>query len=147
MSDTIEFSAKYRNWVVIKKATVHEDTKPEEVAFALASIRQTLDKKAFEFLGMDLGSLDAYVDTVTSGKAKRYNDLAEAIQALGSPEAKAAVQKAVGANEELKEIAGTYLLRRTIQNLKFDTDMNQEMLAKAYKHLKLPKAPGRKPKA
>ena len=146
MTDAIEFSAKYKDWVVIKKATVYEDTKPEEIAFALASIRQTLDKKAFEFLGIDLQSLDSYADGITGGKAKRYNDLAAAIQGLGTPEAKAAVEKAIGEKQELKEIANTYMLRRTIQNLKFDTDMNQEMLAKAYKHLKLPKPPGRKPK-
>ncbi len=142
----IEFSAKYKNWVVIKKATVHDDTKPEEVSFALASVRQTLDKKAFEFLGMDLNVLDAYVDTITKDKAKRYGDLAAAVQELGTPGAKAAVEKAIGTKTELKEIANTYMMRKTLLNLKFDTDINQEMLAKAYSHLKLPKPPGRKPK-
>jgi hypothetical protein len=146
MSDSIEFSARYRDWVVIKKASVHEDTKPEEVAFALASIRQTLDKKSFEFLGIDLCALDSYADSITNGKAKRYNDLAAAIQGLGSPEAKTAVEKSIGQKQELKEIANTYLLRRIMKGLKFDTDMNQEMLAKAYPHLKLPKPPGRRPK-
>jgi hypothetical protein len=146
MSDSIEFSAKYRDWVVIKKASVQEDTKPEEVAFALASIRQTLDKKAFEFLGIDLAVLDAYVESITKGKAKRYNDLAAAIQELGTPGAKATVDKAIKSKEELKEIANTYLIRRTLQSLKFDTDINQEMLSKAYSYLKMPKPPGRKPK-
>ncbi len=146
MPDSIEFSAKYRDWLVIKKASVNEETKPEEIAFTLASIRQTLDRKSFEFLGIDLKALDSYVEGITAGKAKRFNDLASAIQALGTPGAKAAVEKSIGAKTELKDIANTYLLRKTLQNLKFDCDVNQEMLSKAYSYLKLPKPPGRKPK-
>ena len=146
MSDSIEFSAKYKNWVVIKRATVYEDTKPEEIALAITSIKQTLDRKAFEFLGMDLAALDAYAEGITKGKAKRLNDLASVIQELGTPAAKAAVEKAIGQKPELKDIANTYLMRRTLQSLKFDCDVNQDMLAKAYPTLKIPKPPGRKPK-
>ncbi len=144
--DAIEFTAKYRDWISIKKLTVRENTTPEEVAFHLAAIRQTLDKKSFEFLGMNLTPLDAFAESTTAGKKKSFKDLAVCIESISSPEAKTAVETACAVKEELKEIANTYLIRRIMQNLKFDTDMNQEMLAKVYPNLKLPKPKGRLPK-
>lgn len=143
-SGSIDFAASYRGWVVIKKASVHEDTKPEEIAFQLASIRQTIDRKAFEILGVDTKALDDYALSVTKEGRKNYQSLANAIQALGSSEAKAAAGKAAGKAEN-EEPAKVYLLRRIVQNLGFDLDVNQEMLAKVYPNLKLPKPRGRKP--
>ena len=144
-SGSIDFAANYNGWVVIKKASVRENTKPEEVAFHLASIRQTIDRKAFEILGVDTKTLDDYALSVTKEGRKSYQNLAQAIQALGSAEAKAAVEKACAGRTENGEPAKTYLLRKVVQNLGFDLDVNQEMLAKVYPNLKLPKQRGRKP--
>lgn len=145
-SGSIDFSAKYKDWIVIKKASILPDTKPEEIAFQLASIRQTIDRKAFEILGIDTKALDAYAATITSGMRKSYKDMAQAVQALGSPQSKEAVSSACGSRSELEEPAKTYLFRKVIQGLGFDFDVNQEMLAKVYPHLKLPKPRGRQPK-
>lgn len=144
--DSIDFAAKYKDWVVIKKATIHEDMKPEEIAFHLASIRQTIDRKAFELLGVDTKALDDYAAKITGGMRKGFSNLAEALKVLDTKEAKESVGKACGGKEELSEIAGTYLFRKVVQNLKFDFDVSNEMLSKAYPHLKMPKPPGRKPK-
>ncbi len=145
--DAIEFMAKYNNWIAIRKLSVHDNTGPEEVAFHLAGIRQTLDKKGFEFIGIDMATLDACAGTITAGRKKNFKDLATAIEAMGSSDAKAAVEKACTVKPELKEIANTYLIRKIMQNLGFDADMNQEMLAKVFPNLKLPKPRGRLPKA
>jgi len=145
--DSIDFLAKYKGWIAIKKMSISEDTKPEEVAFHLASIRQTIDKKAFEILGIDAKQLDEEASKITSGARKSHKALAEAIASLGSQEARDAVAKACNGKEELQEVANAYLLRRIVQNLGFDFDVNQEMLAKVYPQLKIPKPPGRKPKA
>lgn len=144
--DSIEFSAKWKEWVVIKKASIRDDTKPEEIAFALASIRQTIDRKSFEILGIDINALDSYANSVAGGKRKSYKDLGEVIQALSSKEAKDAVEKSCAGKPELEEVAKTYLFRKVIQTLGFDFDVNQEMLAKVYPNLKLPKPRGRQPK-
>ena len=82
---------------------------------------------------------------VTKEGRKSYQNLAQAVQALGSQEAKSAVEKACAGKTENGEPAKTYLLRKVVQGLGFDLDVNQEMLAKAYPNLKLPKPRGRKP--
>jgi len=145
--DSIDFLAKYKDWIAIKKMSISDDTKPEEIAFHLASIRQTIDKKAFEVLGIDTKQLDELANKITSGARKSYKALAEAIASLGSQEARDIVAKACNGKEELQEVANAYLLRKVVQNLGFDFDVNQEMLAKVYPQLKIPKPLGRKPKA
>ncbi|MEM4066442.1 MAG: DUF2666 family protein [Candidatus Micrarchaeaceae archaeon] len=141
--DSIDFIAKYKDWVAIKKMSIFEDTKPEEVAFHLAGIRQRIDVKAFEILGIDIASLDAYAAKLTNGMRKSYANLAEAMQQLGSSEAKAAVSAATKGKPELEQVAAIYLLRKVVQDLGFDFDVSQEMLAKAYPDLKIPKPLGR----
>ncbi len=146
-SDSIEFLARYKNWLAVKKITIDDNTKPEEIVLQLSTIRQSVDKKSFELLGIDTATLDAYATQLTGGARKSYGKLAEVIQKLGASDTKEVVTKATGGKEELAEIAGTYLFRKTVQNLTFDFDVNPEMLQKAYPNLKLPKPPGRKPKA
>ena len=145
--DSIDFLAKYKEWIAIKKMSISDDTKPEEIAFHLASIRQTIDKKAFEILGIDTKQLDDLANKITGGARKSYKALAEAIASLGDQEARDIVAKACNGKEELQEVANAYLLRKVVQNLGFDFDVNQEMLAKVYPQLKIPKPLGRKPKA
>jgi len=145
--DAIDFLAKYKEWIAIKKMSISDDTKPEEIAFHLASIRQTIDKKAFEILGIETKQLDELANRITGGARKSYKALAEAIASLGSQEARDIVAKACNGKEELQEVANAYLLRKVVQNLGFDFDVNQEMLAKVYPQLKIPKPLGRKPKA
>lgn len=145
-NESIEFSARYKDWIVIKRAKIYEDTTPEEIVFNLASIRQSLDRKAFEILGIDTKVLDEYADKTTNNARKSYVNLAQCMQALGSSEARGIVEKACNGKERLNEVASTYLFRKVVQNLKFDFDVNQEMLSKAYPNLKLPAPRGRKPK-
>ena len=145
--DSVEFLAKYKNWLAVKKITIKENTQPEEIVLQLSSIRQSVDKKSFELLGIDLAKLDAYATTLTGGARKNYGSLAQVIQKLGTGEVKEVVNGATGGKKELAEIATTYLFRRTVQGLEFDFDVNPDMLQKAFPHLKVPKPPGRKPKS
>jgi len=146
-NESIEFYARYKNWVAVKKITIREDTKPEEIVAQIASIRQSIDRKAFEILGIDTQALDAYAASLTKDMRKSYSNLAKIVESLGKQEAKEQISKATGGKPELEEIAATYLFRRVVQNLAFDFDISQEMLEKAYPYLKMPKPPGRKPKA
>jgi len=113
----------------------------------VAGIRQSIDRKAFELLGIDTQALDAYAASLTKDMRKSYSNLAKVIESLGKQEAKEQVSKATGGKAELEEIAATYLFRKVVQNLAFDFDVTQDMLEKAYPYLKMPKPPGRKPKA
>ncbi len=146
-NDSIEFLAKYKTWLAVKKIQINDGTKPEEIALQLSSIRQSIDKKSFEILGIDTIALDAYATQMTGGARKSYGKLAEIVQKLGTGEVKEVAKRACNGNEALAEIASTYLFRRAIQNLAFDFDVNPDMLQKAFPNLKVPKPPGRKPKA
>ncbi|MGC8628830.1 MAG: DUF2666 family protein [Candidatus Micrarchaeia archaeon] len=146
-SESIEFYAKYKNWVAVKKITIRDDTKPEEIAMQIASIRQSIDRKAFEILGINTALLDAFAAELTKNMRKSYANLAQALQNLGKQEAKDQISKATNGKPELEDVASAYLLRKVVQNLQFDFDVNQELLEKAYPYLKMPKPPGRKPKA
>ncbi len=145
---SVEFSAKWKDWIAVKKLTIREDTKPEEVAFSLASIRQSIDRKAFEIFGehIDIVGLDSYASKIASNKKKNFKDMADVILQLSSTESKKVVENSCSKNPDLKDIASTYLFRKVVQALGFDFDVNQEMLAKIYKELKLPKPRGRQPK-
>lgn len=144
--ESIDFFAKYRDWVVIKRMSIGDATKPEEIAFHLAGIRQTLDKKAFLFLEIDTQKLDDYATKLTNGKKKNFAGLAEAISSLSSSESKETLKAACGAKEQHASVANAYLLRQIMQKLGFDVDVNQEMLSKIYKDLKIRKPLGRKAK-
>lgn len=143
--DSIEFMAKYRDWIAIRKMNIYDNTRPEEVAFHLASIRQTLDKKAFEFLEIGINGIDSYADSVTNGM-KGFSGLSEAVQKLDSREARAVLAEATKTKPKHLPIAKAYLLRKVVQNMGFDFDVNQGMLSKIYKDLKVKKPPGRTPK-
>jgi hypothetical protein len=145
--DSIEFLAKYKTWLAVKKISIADNTKPEEIVLQLSGIRQSIDKKSFEILGIDMASLDAYATQLTGGSRKSFGKLAEIVQKLGTGEAKEMTVKACNGRPELTEIASTYLFRRVAQNLTFDFDVNPDMLQKAFPTLKIPKPPGRKRKA
>lgn len=145
--DSIEFFARYKDWVAVKKISIKEGTRPEEIALQISSIRQSVDKKSFEILGLDTKALDAYAETLTKGARKSFPALAEVLQKLGTKEVKESLKTATGGKEELAEIAATYLFRRVVQGLQFDFDLNPDLLQKAYPGLKIPKPMGRRPKA
>ncbi len=138
--------AKYGSWVSIKKMSIGANTKPEEVVMHLASIRQNIDRKAFELLGIDTKSLDETAATFTVGKRKSYSSLGEILDGFGKSETKSAVERSISGKEELKGIAAIYLFRTIVKNLGFDFDVNPEILQKAYPELKIPKPPGRQRK-
>ncbi len=132
--------------MVIKRTTIRDGTKPEEVVFTLASIRQSIDRKAFDFIGIDTKTLDDYAASVSAGMKKNFKDLGQVVQSLGTPQAKEAISRSCAAKPEIEEIARTYLFRKAVQSLGFDFDVNQEMLSKIYPNLKMPKPRGRTPK-
>ena len=145
-SEYIDFMAKYRDWISIKRMGIYNDTKPEEVVFHLALVRSTIDGKAFALLGIRTGALDAVAEKVTSGKRKNYQSLAEAISSLASPETKKAIAEACGEKAELAPVAKIYLLGRVLANLKFDAGINQAVLSRIYPNLKVKKPMGRRPR-
>ena len=145
-NECIDFFADYGKWIAIKRMSVRSETKPEEVAFHLASIRQSIDKKIYEAAGIDTTALDSYAESVVSGSRKQFSALGERLAELSSEKDREAVRKASGGKKELDGAAEGYLFRTVVQKMGFDLDVSQEMLSKAYPYLKVPKQRGRKAK-
>jgi len=146
-NDSIEFLARYKNWLAVKKIQITEGTPPEEIVLQLSTIRQSVDRKSFEILGIDTAAIDEYATELTKGTRKSFPALAAVVQRLGTKEVKEVVKGATKGKDELAEIASTYLFRRVVQKLMFDFDVNPDLLQKAYPKLKVPKPPGRRPKS
>ena len=139
--DHIDFTAKYGKWVSIRRMTIHQDTKPEEVVYHLAGIRAAVEGKSFSFLGIDTAALDGYSLKLKGGAGKGgLGALASAIAKLEGSEAKGVISAAVP-DKQLSKVAASYLLNRVISDFGYSTSVGQLELSKIYKHLKPPKMP------
>lgn len=138
----IDFMAKYRDWISIKRMGIRDNTRPEEVVFHLAGIRGTIDSKAFPILGIKISVLDSFADEATKGLKKNANSLAEVAQKFGGSGAKTAIDQACD-DKQLKPLAEIYLLGKMIANTGYDTSINQKAMSKIWKDLKVKKPPGR----
>ncbi len=138
----VDFTAKYRDWVSIRRMAIYGDTKPEEVVYHLAGIRWVVDSKSFVFLGIDVAALDDYSSKVAGDPKKGYRNLADAIARMDSAEAKGVISASCP-DKSLVPIAQSYLLGRIISISGYSTSVSQTALSKIYKHLKPPKGLGR----
>lgn len=142
-SEFVDFTVKYKDWIAVKKLGVRDYTKPEEVVFHLAGVRNSIEGKMYKLLGINTEILDAAAENITKGARKSYGALTAAIGSLSSADAKKAVQDSCSSNKDLAAIAETYLLAKIIKDLGYDTCLNQVQMSKVFPELKLPKAPGR----
>jgi len=138
--DGISFSAKFGEWIAIKKMSIDESTKPEEVAAILASITATIDRKSFEFAGINTGAIDAYADGLTKGKRKGFGTLAEIFGALKQGEVRQKLVEAGG--EEKYALAEAYFIRKILSNLGQHAWIDLETLQKVFPEIKIQKPRG-----
>ncbi len=147
----IDFSAKYQEWVAIKRLGILPTTKPEEIAYHLAGIRSSIDGKMFGILGINVESLDSYASEAAKSLKKGVPSMPEIALIIEKKESKAIIASACP-SATLAPFAKTYLLNKLITEAGIETSLSQLALSKAFKELKPPKAPGRfgkglKPKA
>ncbi|MEM3839370.1 MAG: DUF2666 family protein [Candidatus Micrarchaeaceae archaeon] len=141
-SECIIFMAKYGDWISIKKMSITKDTKPEEVAAHLSSIRIAADRKAAQILGIDTEALDAYAAGLTGNMRKSAANLEKIAKALGEAGAASAVEKACKGNKTLSEAAKVYLFSTMLNNLKLDLEVSPDTLMEMFPGLKIPKPKG-----
>lgn len=141
----IDFMAKYKDWVAIKRIGIRPDTKPEEIAFYLAGVRATADKRSYQILGIKTEPIDNFVKQATSGLGKKAESLVTVMGQYKSSDAKSAIEQAISGNSDLKQFAEAYLLNSLIAAVGFDTAISQVAMSKVWKNLKLPKPKGRMP--
>ena len=141
----IAFMAKYKDWISIKKLSVSDDTKPEEIAAHLSSIRMTVDRKIPQILGVNTGSLDIYAAASTGKMRKSFANMEKIVDILCSDGTKKQVTESIR-SESVRGVAVIYLFSRMLQNIKVDLEVSPETLMAMFPGLKIPKPRGRTPK-
>lgn len=111
-SDSIDFYAKCGSWSDASSIICSASTPQLEVSSFLAEIREEVSRKAFEILGIDIGKLDKYAETISSQfNGGSYEALPKIYKSLGSKESEDAINAASKGADELKPFAKAYLLR------------------------------------
>lgn len=146
-SEYIDFMVNYKDWIAIRRLGIRSITKPEEIAFHLSGITSSIDSKIYGILGINTEILDKAANSLTEGKKRSYELLADSLKGLANPEIKR-IAKSACANETSLKIAEIYLLNKVIKNLNFSASVTPELLAKLFPDakLKLPGMLGRKKK-
>ncbi|MGC9132190.1 MAG: DUF2666 family protein [Candidatus Micrarchaeia archaeon] len=144
--EEISFIANYKNWIVVKRMVIDKSTTPQEIASILASIRSSIDRKAFDFSGIKKEFIDSYVEKIANGKRATLNDLKKALEEIKTKELNEALEKASSENVLLKDVAKAYFLSCLLDKLGLEHYLSNEALSKAYPELKVPKPRGRLPK-
>jgi hypothetical protein len=146
-SEYVDFLAKYKEWITIKRLGIRPGTKPEEVVFHLAGIRNVADQRSYRILGMDVDKLNGLAQKIASGKAKKYSGLSDLAKEMSSQAIKNEIAEMAG-SATLQKFAEIYVLNRVMNAIGLDTAITQEYMSKAYPELKLkiPKGLGRKKK-
>jgi Protein of unknown function (DUF2666) len=137
----VAFTARYKEWMVIKKTSIDEKTTPQEVAASLASIEATLSRKSYEFTGINQGAIEAMAERLVKGKRKSFVSLSEALSALRPSELKTELLTACPSEKHLP-IAENYLLKVMLDLLGFRTNLDTETLSHTFPEIKVAKPRG-----
>jgi len=137
-SEYIDFMARYRDWISIKRIGIREGTKPEEVSLYLASVKTSIEPKLYKFLDIDIEALDRLAADLTKGMRKGYDSLPSVIPKLKEKEVRDALAKACK-NPDVSKIAEAYLFGRILSNLGIEAFATPESIVKVFPELKIPK--------
>lgn len=138
----IKFEAEAGKWICIKKAKVDENTEDIEVARALASIHDSMDRKIWEFLGkeIDLEHLNKLAYEITGAEynekkkvwalkgRKSEAQIAEALAKCNSPSISKRME--LPDNKHAKEIAKSYLTRTVLDLLGVRMELDPKLVEK-----------------
>jgi hypothetical protein len=140
-SEEVVFTARYKDWMVVKKLLILDSTTPQEVAAALASVESTISRKSFDFTGINREKIDAIADKLVVGKRKSFASLADALNSLKPTELKAELLAACPTPKHLP-IAENYLVKSLLDKLGFKINLDLETLSQTFPEIKVPKPRG-----
>jgi len=143
--DGIAFSAKYGDWISIKKMSIDGKVPAYEVAAMLASIRETVDKKAFQLAGVKTDLVEARAAALAKGRRKALGSLAELFSSMNAGDMQAFFATAV-AEPKNANFAEACFFKALSSAIGFDFEVRLETLKKIHPDLKTPMPKGRKPK-
>ena len=137
MEDKINFFAKHEKWIVVKKMDIDENTEKIDIARLLISIRDTVNKKVFEYFDeeFDLQKIENIIsDIVPDGKLSEEK-IAEIFKKLKSP----IVTKRLEGDKLKKEISKQILTEKVLQKIKLKT-LDAETIDKYIRKKEMEKA-------
>jgi hypothetical protein len=116
MSDEkIEFSAKYKDWLVVKRLSITDQTPLQSVLYILANIWGTIESKLPDYLaanGVNIADLDAQAEKLAAELSKK---------SFRVPDVK---------DELTKEVAKLYASRKVLELAKWPININIKTLQK-----------------
>lgn len=117
MSDEkIEFLAKYKDWLCVKRLNIDANATPRDVVYILGTIWATVEEKLGNYL------VEAGIDQ------KLLDDQAEKIAAELGKRVTVSVR---GVDDELaKEVAKVYVIRKAMEIAEWPIEINTEKLRK-----------------
>ncbi|ADG13929.1 DUF2666 domain-containing protein [Methanocaldococcus infernus] len=131
MEEKIEFLAKHKNWFVVKKLKIDENTEDIEIARLLASIDETVSRKFLEYLPFDLKKLEEIADQIYVKKKGRVKEeeIAEALKKLKSPAVSRKLNE-ITESKEGKEILKIILNNIILERLGIETRVPSRLIEK-----------------
>ncbi len=134
--DEIKFHAKIGDWVCVKKGKFKENTDPIEVAKLLASTYDSFKRKVWDYVGteIDLEELDQIAYDITGAEYNEDKDEYRIKGRISNDDITTALQDLKNKvprridieNKELREIAKTYVTRKTFELLKIRIEPDPE---------------------
>lgn len=141
MQDEIVFTAKYKEWMVVKKLLIDEKTTPQDVSAALASMEATMSRKSYEYTGINCAQIQSLAEKLAAGKRKSFVSLSEALSSLKPTELKTELTASCPTPKHLP-IAENYLVKCLMDALGFRTNLDMETLSGTFPEIKVPKPRG-----
>lgn len=142
MTDEIRFEANVGNWVCVKKHKAQPGDERIDVARALASIHDSMDRKIWEYLSDEfpLAELDKAAYEITGAtlnekkktwEVKGRKTDAQIGEALAKCNSTSAFKNAtLPENKHAPEIAKAYLTRKTLELLGVRVELDPEITQK-----------------
>jgi len=137
----VVFTARYKDWMVVKKLSIETTSTPQDVSAILASVEATLSRKSYEFTGINQGIIETLATKLTGGKRKSYVSLSEALSAMKPTELKTELLMACPTPKHLP-IAENYLLKCMLDNLGFRTNLDMATISGTFPEIKVTKPRG-----
>ncbi|MCD6230069.1 MAG: DUF2666 family protein [Candidatus Diapherotrites archaeon] len=140
--DSIQFLAKYGDWVAVKKITCDENTEPLDIIRFFASVSDSFDRKTSESIAklVDTSKIDAEINEMIPEDKGRFTseEIAKALSSAQGPKVGKVINELTFGLEmekkdinTLKEVCKTYAVRRALEKTKVRIDYNKlEVLVK-----------------
>lgn len=138
--EKIVFSAKYGDWISIRKMFVDPETKAPEIASHLIGVQQSISRKIYPLLGIDEDKIQVIAANLVRGKKRGYAGVSEIFSAINSNSTKSELASVCSA--ESMPFAEALLTKKVIEALGLSVDISPDEFSKVFPEFKIAKPRG-----